>query len=114
MSPQDRPLVWLGGPIKTPLMSSEARVEAGFLLRQLQAGVRLSMPHLRPMPSLGARCFELRIQDARSVWHVVMRIDEDAIVIAEIFRKTTQQTPVAVIERCRQGLRRYDEVTGGR
>ena len=114
MSPEDKPLAWLSGEIKTPPMSSQARIEAGFLLRQLQAGIRLSMPHVRPMPSLGARCYELRIQDARSTWRVMLRVDVDAIVIADIFRKTTNQTPEAVLERCRQRLRRYDEVTGGR
>jgi hypothetical protein len=35
MSPQDKPLVWLRGEIKTPPLSTNARLEAGFLLRQL-------------------------------------------------------------------------------
>ena len=114
MGPEDKPLVWLSGEIKTPPLSSGARVEAGFLLRQLQAGVRLSLPHLRPMPSLGARCYELRMQDARSTWRVMLRIDADAIVILDVFRKTTKQTPRHVLEACRRRLRRYDELTEGR
>ena len=113
MDPEDKPLVWLSGEIKTPPMASEARIEAGFFLRQLQAGVRLSLPHLRPMPILGARCAELRAQDARSTWRVVLRIDADAIVILDVFRKTTPQTPQGVLEACRRRLRRYDEVVGG-
>lgn len=113
MDPDDKPLVWLSGDIKTPPMSSEARIEAGFFLRQLQAGVRLSLPHLRPMPTLGARCAELRVQDARSTWRVMLRIDADAIVILDVFRKTTPQTPQAVLEACRRRLRRYDEAVGG-
>jgi hypothetical protein len=47
-----RPLVWLGGQLKTPPLSREARVEAGFLLRLVQAGEHLGMPHSRVMPSV--------------------------------------------------------------
>jgi hypothetical protein len=46
------PLAWLHGVIKSPPFSDAARLEAGFLLRQLQKGVMLSMPHSRPMPSI--------------------------------------------------------------
>jgi hypothetical protein len=35
VSPKDKPLVWLHGEVKTPPLSAAARVEAGFLLRQL-------------------------------------------------------------------------------
>jgi hypothetical protein len=31
-------IVWLSGEIKTPPFSQSARIEAGFLLRQLQEG----------------------------------------------------------------------------
>jgi hypothetical protein len=33
---RDNPLVWLHGEIGTPPFSQEARVEAGYALRQLQ------------------------------------------------------------------------------
>lgn len=29
----DKPLIWLRGEIKTPPLSAEARIEAGYLLR---------------------------------------------------------------------------------
>jgi hypothetical protein len=61
----DKPLVWLEGEIKTPPFSLEARLEAGYLLRKLQQGQTLGMPHSRPLPSIGARCHELRINDER-------------------------------------------------
>ena len=54
----------LSGEVKTPPFSAAARVEAGFLLRTLQAGELLGMPQLRPMPSIGPGCHELRIPDA--------------------------------------------------
>lgn len=109
MAGNDKPLVWLYGEIKTPPLSANARIESGFLLRKLQAGENLTMPHSRPMPSIGARCHELRINDNHSTWRIIYRIDTDAIVIAEIFQKKTNQTPRSVIEVCQQRLRRYGE-----
>lgn len=110
-SPGDKPLVWLHGEIKTPPFSASARVEAGVLLRRLQGGQKLGMPHSRPLPTVGRRCHELRIQDLRVAWRIVYRVDRDAIVIAEVFAKTTRRTSNTVIETCRQRLRRYDEDT---
>lgn len=52
--PDDKTLVVLHGEIKTPPLSAAARQEAGFLIRKLQKGDLLSMPHSRPMPSIGA------------------------------------------------------------
>ena len=114
MSPRHKPLVWLGGEVKTPPLSSAARIEAGFLLRQLQAGAALSLPHSRPMPSIGTRCHELRIQDQNRTWRIVYRTDTDAVVILEVFAKTSQATPKLAIEICKQRLRRYDEASKGK
>ena len=60
----DRPLVWLQVEVKTPPFSAKARIEAGVLLRRLQRGDRVTLPHSRPMPSIGVRCHELRVPDA--------------------------------------------------
>jgi len=84
-------------------------LEAGFLLRRLQQGERLTMPQSRHMPIVGPRCHELRIEDAASTWRIVYRVDRDAIVIAEIFAKKTAATPRWVIELCRRRLREYDD-----
>ena len=108
VSPKDKPLVWLHGEVKTPPLSAAARVEAGFLLRQLQQGTRLSMPHSRPMPSIGTRCHELRITDTAVTWRIVYRADPDAIVIAEVFSKRTQRTPQSVVVSCQRRLKEYD------
>ena len=113
MGADDKPLLWLRGEVKTPPFSAEARVEAGMLLRRLQEGERLGMPHSRPMSGIGARCHELRIVDAGRTWRIIYRLDPDAIVIAEVFQKTTQQTPVRIIQDCRQRLARYDAAAGG-
>lgn len=75
----------LHGEVKTPPFSHEARLEAGFLLRMLQAGEKLSLPQSRPMPSIGRRCHELRVVDEDGTWRIMYRTDDDAIVIAEVF-----------------------------
>ncbi|MEP6573992.1 MAG: type II toxin-antitoxin system RelE/ParE family toxin [Gemmatimonadota bacterium] len=104
----DKPLVWLHGEIKTPPFSAEARIEAGVLLRQLQGGAKLALPHSRPMPTIGARCHELRITDADATWRIIHRLDPDAVVILAVFSKKTAQTPHSVIETCQRRLRQYD------
>jgi len=110
MTPTDKPLVWLRGEVKTPPFSASARIEAGVLLRRLQRGERLSLPHSRPMSSIAPRCHELRIQDAGATWRIVYRLDLDALVITEVFSKKTQQTPTSIIANCRDRLRRYDRI----
>ena len=109
--PVDKPLVWLHGEIKTPPLSREARLEAGFLLRRLQRGEVLTLPHSRSMPTIGARCHELRLNDRYKIWRIIYRIDPDAILILEVFQKQTIQTPQQVIEVCQQRLSRYDAST---
>ena len=110
MNDQDTPLVWLHGEIKTPPFTQAARLEAGLLLRRLQQGESLGMPHSRPMPSIGARCHELRIRDQYKNWRIIYRVDRDAIVIVEVYHKTTRETPQAVIETCQNRLKRYDSM----
>lgn len=108
MKRKEKPLVWLHGEIKTPPLSREARIEAGYLLRKLQMGELISLPHARPMPSIGLRCYELRIDDQNKTWRIVYRIDHDAIVILEVFEKKTQKTPQEVIENCKRRIRLYE------
>lgn len=105
----DKPLLWLSEEIKTPPFSQEARVEAGYLLRQLQGGAQLSMPHSRPMPSIGARCHELRIRDSNLIWRIIYRTDPDAIVILEVFKKKSRETPKRVLEVSERRLQLYDD-----
>lgn len=104
----NKPLVWLQGEIKTPPFSPAARLEAGFLLRQLQDGEKLSLPHSRPMPSIGKRCHELRVDDNDVTWRIMYRLDSDAILILEVFKKKTQETPKSVIKTSQRRIRMYD------
>lgn len=108
MAAIDKPLVWLHGEVKSPPLSSAARLEAGLLLRRAQRGEKLVMPQSRPMPTIGPRCHELRINDEGGTWRIVYRIDPDAVVILEVFSKKTAQTPKPVIDNCKRRLKDYD------
>ena len=61
------------------------------------------------MPIVGPRCHELRINDDGRAWRIVLRIDDDAIVILEVFEKKTANTPRHVIDLCRRRARLYDQ-----
>jgi phage-related protein len=105
----EKPLVWLHGEVKTPPFSPEARVEAGTLLRRLQRGDKLALPHSRPMPVIGPRCHELRVQDQAATWRLMYRVDPDAVIIAEVFAKKTAATPQSIITVCKRRFRDYDD-----
>jgi phage-related protein len=99
----------IAGEIKSPPMSAEDRREVGLQIRLLQRGNMLSMPVSLPMPAIGARCHELRIND----WRIVYRIDDDAIVVLEVFLKDSPEDAEADHRRVQvsdQALRR--EVKG--
>jgi phage-related protein len=103
-----KPLVLLHGKIKTPPFSRDARIEAGELMRSVQEGESLEMPHSRPMPSIGPRCHEIRVPDENTTWRIVYRIDPDAIPVAEVFAKKTNKTPKWIIDICKKRFRKYD------
>ena len=111
MGRTDKPLVWLHGEVRSPPLSTAARLEAGFLLRRLQRGDVLALPSSRPMPSVGKRCHELRVNDESSTWRILHRLDPDAVLILEVFSKKTTATPKSVIEAAQLRLRTCDAVT---
>jgi phage-related protein len=110
MRTPDKPLLWLQGEIRTPPFSSAARIEAGGLLRRLQRGEKLEFPHSRPMPTIAARCHELRIPDESKTWRVMYYVDNEAVVILEVFAKTTTKTPLQVIDICKARLKSYQTI----
>jgi len=73
-------------------------------------GEPLSMPCSRPLPMLGPRCHELRIADGKSDWRLIYRLDQDAVVILEVFSKKTQRTPASVLKTCRKRMHHYDAI----
>ena len=103
----DRPIVWLSGEVKTPPFSDRARKGAGYLLRKLQGGESLGLPHSRPLPAIGVGCHELRIRDQEVTWRVVYHIDEWAVVVLDVFPKKSEATPKRVIARAKKRLAKY-------
>ncbi len=114
MRKADKPLLWLHGEVKTLPFSSAARIEAGVLLRRLQRGEPIALPHSRPMPDIGKACHELRVNDETRTWRIVYHLDVDAVVILEVFSKTSRTTPDAVMKSCKQRLRRYLAAASGK
>jgi phage-related protein len=102
-----RPLVWLHGKIKTPPFSPAARIEAGILLRRLQDGETLGLPHSRPMSNVGPGCHELRILDNGRCWRIIYHLASDGVVILEIFAKKSRKTPTKTLRTCRRRLQVY-------
>lgn len=104
----EKPVIWLHGEVKSPPFTDAGRQEAGELLAVLQGGGRVGMPRGRPMPGVGPRCLELRVRDADHNWRVMVRVDPDAVLVVDVFAKTTPKTPKTVIAACRTRLAEYD------
>ncbi len=105
----DKEVIWLHGEVKAPPFSEKAQDESGFRLRRLQQGKMLTLPHSRPMPSIGPRCHELRVRDEDLCWRIIYRIDEEAILVVAVFPKKTETTPLSIISNCRKRLTDYDK-----
>ncbi len=60
------------------------------------------------MSSIGSRCHELRITDENKTWRIVYRIDDDAIIILDVFDKKTQKTSKEVVDNCKRRIRLYE------
>ena len=112
MRVSSKPLVWLRGEIKTPPFGAKARLEAGLLLRRLQDGEVLGLPHSRPMPVIDKACHELRVADQGQTWRIIYHLDADAVLILDVFSKKTPKTPDSVIRNCRRRLRQYQALSG--
>jgi phage-related protein len=108
-TPQEKPVRWLHGEVKTPPFSFDARLEAGGLLGALQQGHALSLPQSRPMPRIGARCHELKIKDGKKEWRIIYRTDSAEILVVEVFQKKTKKTPQEIIDRCKKRLKDFDK-----
>ena len=50
------------------------------------------MPESRPMPTIGTRCHELRIDDItqKREWRIIYYVGSLAIALLEVFAKTTR------------------------
>jgi phage-related protein len=77
-------------------------------LARLEAGLGLSMPLSRPMPSIGRGVHELRLKDRSGGYRVVYAlIRSGTIHVLHAFKKTTQATPKRNIEIAKRRLKEY-------
>ena len=81
------------------------------MLRKLQRGEKLSLPHSRPMPAIGARVHELRVTDENRIWRIIYKLERAAVLIVHVFEKKTTRTPKTVIEKCKARLELYSHAT---
>ncbi|BDT69986.1 hypothetical protein os1_41780 [Comamonadaceae bacterium OS-1] len=90
-------LEFIGSSLKDLVaFPEEARREAGFDLWQVQLGL---MPRdFKPMPTVGAGAYEVRIK-LQGQWRVIYLAKQaDAIYVLHCFHKTTQKTAKADID----------------
>lgn len=59
------------------------------------------------MPEIESGCHELRVKDEGNDWRTVYAVEPDAILILEVFRKSSKQTPKQIKETCRKRLLEY-------
>lgn len=59
------------------------------------------------MPSVGARCHELRIIDEEATWRILYYVADDAVVILEVFSKKTRTTPKQVLDSAKARWKKY-------
>jgi phage-related protein len=63
------------------------------------------------MPEIGSHCHELRIDDQNQTWRIIYRMDPDAVIITEVFKKKTKKTPPEAIMTSQKRLKAYDDLT---
>jgi phage-related protein len=65
------------------------------------------------MPSIGAKCHELRINHENQTWRIVYYVATDAVVILDVFSKKTAATPDEALTNCKRRLAAYNRVASG-
>jgi phage-related protein len=83
----------------------EVRGDLADALARLDAGLLLSMPLSRPMPSIGRGVHELRLRDPSGTYRVVYAlIRRGTIHVLHAFKKTTRDTPAKNLELAKKRL----------
>lgn len=82
------------------------REDIADLVARLNAGLMLSMPISRPMPSIGKGVHELRLKDRSGIYRVIyVFIGQADIWLLHGFKKKTQATPKQNIELAQKRLK---------
>jgi phage-related protein len=80
-------------------LPEEVRGDLADALARLDAGLVLSMPLSRPMPSIGRGVHELRLKDRSGTYRIVYALVQRGIVhVLQAFKKTTTATPAKSLD----------------
>ena len=84
----------------------EARGYLADALARLDAGLVLTMPLSRTMPSIGRGVHELRLRDRSGHYRVIYALVHHGVVhVLHAFKKSTQETPQRHIDLARKRLK---------
>lgn len=84
----------------------DIREELADILARLDAGLMLSMPISRPMPSVGLGVHELRLKDRSGIYRMIYVLERQGdIWLVHGFKKKTQQTPQQNIELAKKQMK---------
>ena len=87
-------------------LPEQIRGDLADALARLDAGLSLSMPLSRPMPSIGRGAHELRLRDRSGDYRIVYVARRSGeIVVLLAFKKTSKETPERIIELARARAR---------
>ena len=81
------------------------RINIGELLFDLQRGENIGMPDARPMPTIAAGAYELRVKDRDGIYRVFYYLKSpEGVLVFHAFTKKTQATPKNEIETAKKRL----------
>jgi phage-related protein len=87
-------------------LPDEVRGDLADALARLDAGLMLSMPLSRPMPSIAGGVHELRLKDRSGQYRVIYAfVIRGTTHVLHVFKKTTQATPQKHISTARKRLK---------
>lgn len=87
-------------------LPEEVRGDLADALANLEAGINLSMPLSRPMPSIGPRVHELRLRDRSGIYRIIYFLATGGVIhLLCAFKKTSQATEQKHIELAKRRLR---------
>lgn len=96
-----KPVIWHPSAKKEIRTFPEpVKKEMGDLLLDLQRGEILAMPHSKPMPSVAAGIYELRVKGADGAYRAFYYLKyQGGILVFHCFRKKTRKTPLREIQK---------------
>lgn len=101
-------MIIIPGPCRREIeeFPEEIRGDLADALARLDAGLGLSMPLSRPMPSIGRGVHELRLGARSGAYRVVYAlVERGAVHLLHAFKKTTQTTPARNLNLAQQRLK---------